>query len=246
MFFQALCAGRFSLASIHQIHSAGIFEVKKFRKLQFWPSGYEFKPDIHQDRHNGDALLTRETDVLLGVRTADCLPILVVDPQSRAVAAIHSGWRGALKRIAEKTIGEMRRLYGSKPQRLFAALGPCIGACCYEVGEEVADSFTGHFVNSAKYFRKATDSGAGKQRFPGMPFLSMMPPGHERPTGSGFCLDLLAVARDQLRSAGLPASHIQTAAFCTACRTDWFFSYRKEGNATGRMMAVIGIRAQQR
>ncbi|MGH9450971.1 MAG: peptidoglycan editing factor PgeF [Terriglobia bacterium] len=239
VFFDALRVAGFSLASLRQIHSAEVFEAGKGRTLEYRPAGYEFAPQAQPERCSGDAMLTREEGVLLSIRTADCLPILIVDPQLRAIAAIHAGWRGALKRVTGKTIGEMRRLYGSKPEGLFAALGPCIRPCCYEVGEEVVDGFTARFVNSAKYFKKRTGGGPGKQS---PSFLSMMPPGHDRATGSGFCLDLAASARDQLRSAGLLPSHIQEAGFCTSCRTDLFFSYRKEGSATGRIMAVIGIR----
>ncbi|MGH9402451.1 MAG: peptidoglycan editing factor PgeF [Terriglobia bacterium] len=242
MFFEAIGATAFSLASIHQIHSAEILQVAKSSKakLQYRPTGCESGEECAIAETCGDALLTEEARLLLSVRTADCLPILVVDPGSRVAAAIHAGWRGALARITEKTLGEMRRCFGSNPRRLFAALGPCIHPCCYEVGEEVVDAFSGRFAGSEKYFQKATELDSGKRNFP--PFLSMTPPGHDRPAGSGFCLDLVAVARDQLRSAGVPASHIQASDFCTSCRTDLFFSYRKEGSATGRMMAVIGMR----
>lgn len=242
-FVRALHADRFSLASLQQIHSAEIFEIRKSKTLQFLPSGYKSKTEAQDRIFPGDAMLTHEADVLLSIRTADCLPILIVDPDLRAVAAVHSGWRGALKRVVEKTVGEMQRLYGSKPEQLLAALGPCIRACCYEVGEEVLDGFTGRFVNSAKYFKKLADSETGK---PSLPFLSAMPPGHERLSGSDFSLDLDAVARDQLCSAGLLPSHIQASGLCTSCRTDLFFSYRKEGSAAGRMIALIGMRAPLR
>ncbi|MGH9344475.1 MAG: peptidoglycan editing factor PgeF, partial [Terriglobia bacterium] len=242
MFFEAIGATAYPLSVIHQIHSAEILQVSRSRKakLQYQPSACESGEECTSAESCGDALMTAEARLLLSVRTADCLPVLVVDPDSRVIAAIHSGWRGALARITEKAIGEMRRCFGSNPRRLFAALGPCIHPCCYEVGEEVVDAFSGRFTASERYFQKATDLGSGKRSFP--PFLSMMPPGHDRPAGSGLCLDLVAVACDQLRRAGVPASHIQASDFCTSCRTDLFFSYRKEGSATGRMMAVIGMR----
>lgn len=248
MFLDALGAEKLCLASVHQIHSAEILQVTKVsdKELRYQPAACETREESGQAETCGDALVTAEAGVLLSVRTADCLPILVVDPESRVIAAVHAGWRGALRRIAEKTIGEMRRIFGSHPGRLHAALGPCIHACCYEVGEEVVDDFSGQFVNSEAFFVKATHAGAGKPSFAGMPFLSMTPPGHERPAGSGLCLDLPAVVRSQLKSAGVPASHIQTADFCTSCRTGLFFSYRKEGSATGRMMAVIGVQKEKR
>lgn len=244
MFFGAIGAASFALALIHQIHSAEILQVSRSakRKLQYWPSGCESGEECASADARGDALITTEARLLLSVRTADCLPILVVDPDLRVIAVIHAGWRGALARVTEKTIGEMQRRFGANPRRLFAALGPCVHPCCYEVGEEVVDGFYGRFTGCERYFQKATDLGSGKRSFPGMPFLSMAPPGHERPTGSGLCLDLVAVARDQLKSAGVPAAHIHASDFCTSCRTDLFFSYRKEGSVTGRMMAVIGMR----
>jgi YfiH family protein len=244
LFLEAIRATAFSLDSVHQIHSAEILHVtrRSKTKVQYRPSAYESAEDCSSAEGCGDALVTIEPRILLSVRTADCLPILLVDPDLRAVAAIHSGWRGALTRVAEKTVGGMRRTLGSNPQRLFAAVGPSIRACCYEVGEEVVDAFAGSFVNSERYFEKATESATGKRGFPEMSFLSMTPPGHERPIGSGFCLDLVAVAVDQLLSAGVPASHIRAANFCTSCHSGLFFSYRKEGSATGRMMAAIGIR----
>lgn len=242
MFFLAIGASTFPLATVHQIHSAEILRVNtpSKNKLQYQPAGCGSAKERRSEEPCGDALLTDEPRLLLSVRTADCLPILLVDTESRVVAAVHSGWRGALARITEKVVGEMRRQFGSNPRRLFASLGPCIRACCYEVGDEVVDAFTGRFPRSDRYFQKAAISG--KRSFPGMPFLSMSPPGHERPTGSGLCLDLAAVARDQLRSAGVPAAHIQACELCTSCNTNIFFSYRKEGSATGRMMTVIGMR----
>lgn len=234
---KALDASDFALASVHQIHSAEILHVTRPGHLQYRPAALA---DGAASPWCGDALMTRDPRVMLSIRAADCLPVLLVDPESRVIAAVHAGWRGMLARIVEKTVGEMRRVFGSNPKRLFAALGPCIGPCCYEVGEEVVDAFTGGFVQSERYFCKIRD--AGKRGFPGMPFLSMAPPGHEPPTGSGLALDLVAAAADQLRTAGIPASHIQACGLCTSCRGDLFFSYRKEGAAAGRMMAVIGIR----
>lgn len=236
-FLEALGASDFALASVHQIHSAEILRVTRSGNLQYRPAALA---DGAVSPSCGDALLTRDARALLSIRAADCLPLLIVDPKIRAIAAVHAGWRGLLARIVEKTAGEMRRAFGSNPKRLFAALGPCIGPCCYEVGEEVVDAFTGRFIRSRQYFCKIRD--AGKRGFPGMPFLSMAPPGHAPAMGSGLALDLAAAAADQLRTAGLPASHIEACGLCTSCRNDLFFSYRKEGAAAGRMMAVIGIR----
>ena len=189
-------------------------------------------------------MLTNEPGILLSVRVADCLPILLVDPRWRAVAAVHAGWRGTLARIAEKTVGVMRQIFGSNPRDLRAAVGPGIRACCYEVGEEVLAAFCGRFVQGEKYFRAPPPrdpADAVAAKYP-LLFLSKRPPGHRDDRSPAAHLDLVAATKDQLQSAGLRASNIHAAEFCTACHTDLFFSHRKEGARTGRMMAVIGIR----
>jgi YfiH family protein len=242
-FLKALGAANFALASVHQIHSAEIFVVQNAGgHLNYLPSGYPLSFQMDERPFSGDALLTASPGILLAIRTADCIPILLVDPRLRIVGAIHAGWRGALKRIVEKTVGEMRRIFGSRPQDLFAALGPSIRACCYEVGDEVVDAFGGAFVEGESFFRKTSGSGEGHAMVSGMSFLSMAPPGHTPLQGSHSSLDLVAAVKNQLKSARVPRTHIQTADFCTSCRTDLFFSYRKEGRRTGRMMAVIGIK----
>src|SRR4029077_1589615 len=95
----------------------------------------------------GDASLPNSRGILLGVQTADCVPILLVDPKKRAVAAIHAGWRGTLARITEKTVGELHSHFGSNPSDLLAAIGPSIGSCCYEVGAELVTQFASQFAD---------------------------------------------------------------------------------------------------
>ena len=90
--------------------------------------------------------------MLLAVQTADCVPILLADTKNRAVAAIHSGWRGTLRRIAEKTLGRMQMDYGTRPADVIAAIGPAIGGCCYEVGSEVAREFASQFSEAREWF----------------------------------------------------------------------------------------------
>jgi hypothetical protein len=190
----------------------------------------------------GDALLTDQAGILLSVRTADCLPVLLVDAKRRAVAAVHGGWRGLQARIVEKAVGEMRCVYGSEPENLLAVLGPSIRACCYEVGQEVVEAF--HFLHADKFFRKVTEAPAmHSERFP-LPSLKMQPPGYNPTSKPSIHLDLVAVAQGQLLATGLAPHHIVTVDYCTACRTDLFYSHRKEGSHTGRTLAVIGIRPQ--
>lgn len=244
-FFERLGTRDFSLAEVRQVHSAVIYQVAfgSSGKLVYYPSGLPL-PLPGRHRPKGDALLTAEPGLLLCARSADCLQILLVDTRHRAVAAVHAGWRGALARVVEKTVQEVRRLFGSQPRDLVAAIGPSIRACCYEVGEEVLDAFCGGFPNGEKFFRKPErkDFARAGTLADRASFLANHSPAHSPPRQSTAHLDLVAVARDQLRSAGMPPSNIEAAPFCTACRTDLFFSHRKEGSRTGRMMAVIGIR----
>ena len=99
------------------------------------------------DRPEADAVCTNQPSVLVGVRTADCLPVLLVDPYVRAVAAVHAGWRGVVARVLPNALELMSFEYGSRSGDIEAAVGPGIGACCFEVGEEVASQFSDDFVN---------------------------------------------------------------------------------------------------
>jgi purine-nucleoside/S-methyl-5'-thioadenosine phosphorylase / adenosine deaminase len=242
-FLGALSAGGFDLAEVHQIHSTLVFRVLRARggKLQYLPSGYSLPSRTGRPTPQGDALITNEPGILLSVRSADCVPVLLLDPERRAVAAIHAGWKGMLGCIAEKTVGEMRRLFGSRPAAMFAAIGPSIRACCYEVGEDLAGAFCGRFAEGDRFVREPPEDRRGRDPYP-PPFVSQKPPGHGTDRAPRPHLDLVAAARYQLRRAGLLSSHIELADFCTSCRADLFFSHRKEGSHTGRLMAVIGIR----
>jgi YfiH family protein len=245
-FFAGLGAEDFSLATLRQVHSTHIFQVAhgKSGALTYFAAGSPVPlPSLH-DVPVGDALLTDQPGIALSVRTADCLPVLLVDPQRHAVAVVHAGWRGGLQRIVEKTVGVMRATFGSDPRRLLVALGPGIRACCYEVGEEVVAAYTGRFTDSERFFRElAADSPSRSltKRYPSL-FLTQHPPGHAPQPGPVACLDLGAVVVAQLRATGVPARNIAVCDYCTSCRTDLFFSHRKEGGRTGRMMAVVGIR----
>jgi YfiH family protein len=190
------------------------------------------------DPCHGDASITKRPGLLLAVQTADCVPILLVDPKKRAIAAIHSGWRGTLARIAAKTIGKMQMHFGSKPADLLAAIGPSIGPCCYEVGTEVAAQFLSQFPDAPDYF---DEFRTGDEPNP-IQWLNMMPPGHQ-PAPKGVLLDLRKANRSQLLGAGFRPQNIHISDLCTACRPDLLFSYRKQGPISGRLMSVIALRA---
>jgi len=189
------------------------------------------------DPCRGDASITNRPNLLLAIQTADCVPILLVDPKHRAIAAIHAGWRGTLARIAAKTIGKMQMHFATNPRDLLAAIGPSIGPCCYEVGTEVATQFLSQFADAPTYF---DEFRTGDEPNP-IQWLNMMPPGHQPPP-KGVLLDLRKANRSQLLAAGLRSQNIHTIDLCTACHPDLLFSYRKQGPASGRLMSVIALR----
>jgi hypothetical protein len=190
----------------------------------------------------GDGLVTDAPGCLLAIRTADCLPLLLVDKKRRAIGAFHAGWRGTLQRIAEKGVGEMRRWFGSAPRDLEAAIGPGIHACCYEVGEEVREKFLAQFAYGEELFTVEKDSDPIRERYP-LLFLVARAPGHIEPfLPVRIKLDLVEANRRQLLAAGLRARQIMASPLCTACRTELLFSHRAEKGVTGRLMAVAGIR----
>jgi YfiH family protein len=188
----------------------------------------------------GDAMITTTPGLWLGIQTADCLPIILVDPKRRAVGVFHAGWRGTVKRIVEKGVGEMRRRFGSRPRDLKAAIGPGVHACCYQVGKEVREQFESQFAYAAKLFREVEERDPVREKYP-MLFLTARPPGHSDLPKKIF-LDLVEANRQQLLAAGLQARNIEASPLCTSCHTDLLFSYRAEKGQTGRMMAVVGIR----
>jgi YfiH family protein len=234
LFLTALGASKMDLAVLHQIHSDVIHLVEKSPNTTL----------------RGDALISNTPGVLLGVQTADCVPVLLSDTRSRAVAAIHAGWRGTLARISAKTLGRMNMEFGTRPTDIVAAIGPAIHRCSYEVGPEVAQAFSGQFPQAREWFDVPRELSSGMQdgeivagEGPNpLKWLLMTPPGHDPPPPS-VQLDLVAANRWQLVDAGVRGANISSSELCTACRTDLLFSHRREQGRTGRMMAVIGIRA---
>ena len=188
----------------------------------------------------GDGLVTNTPGLLLAIQTADCLPIILVDPKRRAVGAFHAGWRGTAKRIAEKGVGEMRRWFASRARDLKAVIGPGIHGCCYRVGEEVRENFESQFPYAANLFREVKESDPVREKYP-LLFLTARAPGHGELPKKIF-LDLVEANRQQLLAAGLAAKNIEVSPLCTNCRTDLLFSYRAEKGKTGRMVAAVGIR----
>jgi YfiH family protein len=189
----------------------------------------------------GDGLMTDHPGILLGIQTADCIPVLVADRKRKAVAAFHAGWRGTVKRIVETGIGRMQLEFGSRPEDLVAAIGPGIGACCYAVGEEVLSEFESQFTYGSELFREVYDADPVRAKYP-MLFLTQRAPGHS-PIGPSLHVDLIEANRRQLLAAGLDTDDIQVVGTCTNCHPELFFSHRASRGRCGRMMSLIGIRA---
>jgi YfiH family protein len=188
----------------------------------------------------GDGMVTERAEILLAVQTADCLPVILVDVKRRAVGVFHAGWRGTLKRIVQKGVGEMQRWFGSRPRDIRAAIGPGIHACCYEVGDEVRGKFHSQFAYAARLFHEIKESDSVREKYP-LLFLTARPPGHSSLPRRIF-LDLVEANRRQLLEAGVTAKNISASELCTSCRSDLLFSYRAEKGRTGRLIGVAGIR----
>jgi polyphenol oxidase len=221
-----------TLVTLKQIHSSLIRRVK----AEGFPSG---KPLL-----SGDGLLTDDSGTLLGIQTADCIPVLIADRKKRAVAAFHAGWRGTLKRIVENGVGRMRVEFGSHPRDLVAAIGPGIGQCCYAVGEEIRGEFESQFRYAPELFCEVYDSDPVREKYP-LLFLTARAPGHSS-IGPSLHLDLMEANRRQLLDAGLRERAVHVVGECTSCRTDRYFSHRAEQGFTGRMLSVIGVRGDKK
>jgi YfiH family protein len=219
--------GPWPLVTLRQIHSDLIHKVH----------------GIPEHPLTGDGLVSDTPGLLLAIQTADCLPVLLVDPKKHAIGAFHAGWRGTAKRIVEKGVGEMRRWFGTRPRDVRAAIGPGVHACCYEVGEEVRARFDSQFAYAADMFREVKDSDPVHEKYP-LLFLTARAPGHSELPVRLF-LDLVEANRRQLLDAGVLARNITASPLCTVCRCDLLFSYRKARGTTGRLLGVAGIRKQQ-
>ncbi len=207
--FLKLFTGKWALAGCWQVHGADARVVNDLS---------EAKPaeDSRGDSIYCDAIVSNAEGVLAGVKTADCVPILIGDRSTGAFAAVHAGWRGTLAEIGARTLKRMEDQYGTLQRDVVIAIGPAAGSCCYEVGTDVIEPFREKFPQQ-ELFRETRANHA--------------------------CIDLLKSNRDQLISAGVHPTNIHIAALCTMCHTDLFFSYRREKRLhgkVGRLMSVIG------
>ena len=213
------------LVTLRQVHSDVIHHVTE-------PPG---KPLV------GDGLVSDAPGLALAVLVADCLPVMVVDPKTRAVGVFHAGWRGTVMRIVEKGVGRMRMHFGSRARDLRAAIGPGVHNCCYKVGEEVRENFQSQFAYADALFHEIKESDPVREKYP-LLFMTMRPPGHSRLPVNLF-LDLVEANRRQLLAAGLSRRNIWASELCTSCNTGLLFSHRAENGDTGRMMGLVAVRA---
>ena len=227
IFQKSIAATNWPMATLKQVHGDVIYRVGS--------------PEDCANPCTGDGLITNVPGILLAIQTADCLPVLLVDPRKRAVGAFHAGWRGTFKRIVEKGVGAMQQHFGSDPKKILAAIGPGIHACCYEVGRDLRTQFEAQFSYAKELFIEVSNYDPVREKYP-MLFLTARAPGHSD-LGPQIHLDLVDANRRQLLDAGVPAKNISASDLCTSCRTDILFSHRKERGNTGRMMGVIGIRS---
>lgn len=195
-----------NLVTVNQVHGDDILVID------------EANPDFsHFLKLECDGIITNQPDVMIGICVADCIPILLLDPVRRVVAALHAGWKGTAAGIARKGVEAFVKLFNSDPRDIMAAVGPGIGQCCYEVDAPVMEAFAKGGQDTALFTR---ESGEGKYRF-----------------------DLSAANHHQLMWAGVPEANIESANLCVSCNKDLFFSYRRDGGETGRQMGFIMLKA---
>jgi YfiH family protein len=206
--FLALFQGHWRLATCWQVHGADVRRV-----LPREATGALL--DTNDERC--DALTTDAPRILLGVQTADCVPVILGDARTGACAAVHAGWRGTVAEIVPAALARMHAEFGTRAGDVRAAIGPAAQVCCYEVGIEVIESVRARFHDADELLVPTRE-------------------GHAR-------IDLQRANRQQLTGAGVAPERIHAAPFCTICREDLFFSYRRDKplhGRTGRLLAVIG------
>jgi polyphenol oxidase len=197
------------LISLRQVHGDEIVLLpeKKENAADLW-------------EREGDALMTGFSEIAVGVFTADCLPVLLFEPERKIAAAVHAGWRGTAQGITRKAVEKMAEVFSGDPGKIQAALGPCIGPCCYEVDRPVEEAF----------------------RRGGQPWETFV-----APRGAGkWALDLQEANTLLLLQGGVKGENIRRLACCTSCRSDLFFSYRREKGTRGRHLNFISLLSSAR
>ena len=208
--FLSLVGGRWTLATCWQVHGRDVRVVRE-------------ASEAGNDSERCDALTTDLPGVLLGVKTADCVPVILGDARTGACAAVHAGWRGTLAGILKHALARLSQEFGTRAEDVRAAIGPAALACCYEVGPEVIDAFRAEVRDADALFT---------------------------PTSEGRALvDLHRANLEQLTESGVRPERVHTLPLCTMCRPEEFFSYRRDRklySRTGRLLSIIGRRTVAR
>jgi polyphenol oxidase len=194
---------REELLLIRQVHGAEV-AVASSNRPRPW------------NRPDADAIVGNDPSAAVAVRVADCVPVLMADETGRAVAAIHAGWRGTVRRTVIAAVSAMQSRYGIRPERLIAGVGPCIGPCCYEVDESTLRAFRDGGHHPAMLNRWFSPRSGGK-----------------------YHLDLWTATRDELEGAGVHAANIHVSELCTKTHAAALHSFRADGEHAGRMAGVI-------
>jgi hypothetical protein len=204
--FVSLVGGDWTLAACWQVHGRDVRVVRD-------------ASDAQNESERCDALATDLPGVLLGVKTADCVPVILGDSRTGACAAVHAGWRGTLAGVLKHALATLQKEFGVRAEDVRAAIGPAALACCYEVGAEVVEAFRSEFPNADALFT---------------------------PTREGRALvDLQRANLEQLTESGVRPERVHTLPLCTICRPEDFFSYRRDKKLhgrTGRLLSVVGFR----
>ncbi|MEN6374296.1 MAG: peptidoglycan editing factor PgeF [Smithella sp.] len=191
---------------LNQVHGDGILVV-----------GAERSHISSQSELSYDAIVTSRPGLAICIKTADCVPVFIVDKAKKVIAAVHAGWKGTALAISAKVIRLMRERYGSLPQDILAAIGPSIGLCCYEVDNTTAEAFRAQKNQESFLFPKAAKSNK-------------------------WVVDLPEANRRQILDCGIPAANIESSGYCTMCNQNIFFSHRGSGGITGRQINFMMIR----
>lgn len=194
-----------------QVHGAAVVVISRRGRNPAWES-----PE-------GDALISDDPSLALAIRVADCSPILLADPRTGAAGAVHAGWRGTAAGIVGATVAALHDAFGTDPADLIVAIGPTIGACCYEVKPDLVDAFA-----AKGYPRHLIDR-----------WFQARPARRGEPNRPALRLDIPAANRDQLILAGVPESRIHVAGLCTAEHLDLLTSFRAEQENAVRLAGAI-------
>jgi polyphenol oxidase len=173
---------------------------------------------------SADAIVSLRPGFFPAIKTADCVPVLILDPVNRISAAVHAGWRGTVLGITGKVVRFMMQEYATDPEALIASLGPAIGPCCYEVDDAVLVPFRKSVPNADKFIHTEEIPYGGTS------------------SGKSCRLDLEAANHAALMAQGVAAENIHPVGQCTCCNSSLFFSYRRDGTRSGRHIAVVGFR----